>query len=255
MNGSRLIGCGAAWLLGVACHLNERALCPGSVYLFLVVGGLLAWLVGLRWRPAWPLLLAGALAMGVGASGWRAGERLADRLPSELEGEDLVVTGVVDGLPQGGPSGVRFRFEVGRALWRDQPVQVPALLSLGWYKGFGDATPLLSGPMAGLRAGQAWRFTVRLRKPHGNLNPHGFDHELHLFEQGVRATGYVRVGPSSAPVMLDPAAAHPVDRWRQHVRDAIHAEVGDERAAGVLSALAVGDQSAIVWNDIKDIYC
>ena len=36
---------------------------------------------------------------------------------------------------------------------------------------------------------------MRLRRPHGNLNPNGFDYELLLFEQGVRATGYVRDGP------------------------------------------------------------
>jgi competence protein ComEC len=33
---------------------------------------------------------------------------------------------------------------------------------------------------------------VRLKRPHGNLNPHGFDYEAWLFERGIRATGYVR---------------------------------------------------------------
>jgi competence protein ComEC len=43
-----------------------------------------------------------------------------------------------------------------------------------------------------VRAGERWRFTVRLKRPHGNLNPHGFDYEAWLFERGIRATGYVR---------------------------------------------------------------
>jgi hypothetical protein len=48
----------------------------------------------------------------------------------------------------------------------------------------------------------ALALTVRLRQPHGSLNPHGFDLELWLFEQGIRAGGYVRsragdVAPSS----------------------------------------------------------
>ncbi len=97
-----------------------------------------------------------------------------------------------------------------------------------------------------MRAGQRWRFTVRLRQPHGNLNPHGFDYELNLFEQGVRATGYVRDAPAE---LLDPAAGFIVERMRQRVRDAIEASVADRRAAGVLAALAVGDQGAIERED------
>ena len=37
---------------------------------------------------------------------------------------------------------------------------------------------------------------VRLKAPHGHINPHGFDYELWLWEQGVQATGYVRAGPA-----------------------------------------------------------
>ena len=105
----------------------------------------------------------------------------------------------------------------------------------------------MSQPQRELRPGQRWRFTVRLRRPHGNLNPHGFDYELQLFEQGVRATGYVRDAPP--PQLLDEAAGFPVERLRQRVRDAIYAAVADRRAAGVLAALAVGDQGAIERED------
>ena len=250
MDGSRLIGCGAAWLLGVGWHLQERTLWPWWAYVALCVAGGLAGIIGARWwRRAWPLLWMGVLLMAVGASGCRASLRLADGLPADMEGADIVVTGVVSGLPQSGPAGLRFRFEVTRAESQGRAVQVPALLSLGWYKGFGADQAPMTGPMATLRAGQAWRFTVRLRRPHGNVNPHGFDHELSLFEQGVRATGYVRSTPSDVPVLIDPVAAHPVDRWRQQVRDRVFAQVGEGRAGGVLAALTVGDQSAIDRDD------
>jgi competence protein ComEC len=46
-------------------------------------------------------------------------------------------------------------------------------------------------------------------------------------------------------VRLDAAAGHPVERLRQRVRDGIFASVPDARAAGVLAALAVGDQGSI----------
>ena len=43
--------------------------------------------------------------------------------------------------------------------------------------------------------------------------------------------------------------AHPVERARQSVRDAILLRVPDAQAAGVLAALAVGDQAAIERDD------
>ena len=121
-------------------------------------------------------------------------------------------------------------------------MRVPALLAVGWYAGLHEDAAF-NQPRSELRAGQRWRFTLRLRQPHGNLNPHGFDYELSLFEQGVRATGYVRDAPP--PELLHRAAGFPVERLRQRVRDAIEASVPDRRAAGVLAALAVGDQGAI----------
>jgi competence protein ComEC len=166
-------------------------------------------------------------------------------LAPALEGRDLVVVGTVASLPQQGASGLRFRFESSRRCKAARRCRCRSRVALGWYKGFHeDAT--LSEPQRALRAGQRWRFVVRLRQPHGSLNPHGTDYELSLFEQGVRATGYVRDGPAE---LLDPAAGFIVERGRQRVRDAIEASVADRRAAGVLAALAVGDQGAIDRDD------
>jgi len=183
-----------------------------------------------------------ALALGFAVSGWHASVRLADSLPPELEGHDIVVTGVVASLPQQGPSGLRFRFAIDEG---GAPTGVPPLLALGWYAGFHEDAALVQ-PRAALRAGQRWRFTVRLRRPHGNLNPNGFDYELALLEQGVRATGYVRDAPAT---LLDAGAGFPVERLRQRARDAIYAHVADRRVAGVLAALAICDQGAIERDD------
>jgi competence protein ComEC len=243
--GWRLAGLALAWLAGVALHLQAPVLLPAGVYgatLGLAVLGLgAAW----RWRRAFVAALLGAALLGWGASGWRASMRLADVLPVALEGQDLVVTGVVASLPQQGPSGLRFRFAVDDASLKGRAVTLPPVVSLGWYKGFHEDA-VLSQPQSELRAGQRWRFTVRLRQPHGNVNPHGFDYELYLFEQGVRAVGYVRDAPA---LRLDPAAGYPIERLRQRVRDAIDTQVADRRAAGVLAALAVGDQGAIERED------
>ena len=190
------------------------------------------------------LLVCGAALGGFGAAGLQAGTRLAHTLPPDLEGRDVVVTGTVASLPQRLPNGLRFRFDV-EADPRSTEALPPKLM-LGWYAGFDDDATL-SQPQRQLRAGQRWRLSVRLRQPHGNLNPNGFDYELRLFEQGVRATGYVRDAP--APQLLGDAPGLRIDAWRQRIREAIDRVVGDRRAAGVLAALAIGDQGAIDRTD------
>ena len=102
-----------------------------------------------------------------------------------------------------GPDGLRFRFEVdpsrGARGRRAAAAHRPRLVRrLPRGRGARRSRSASCAP------GQRWRFTVRLRRPHGNLNPHGFDYELLLFEQGVRATGYVRDAPP--PQLLERGA-------------------------------------------------
>jgi competence protein ComEC len=243
--GWRLAALLLAWLAGVALQLQQPALFAGGVYAALAAVGLICAALVPR-RPRWFGLTAiGVAALAFGIAGGHASLRLGERLPAELEGRDLVLVGVVGSLPQSGSAGLRFLFTVEQATLQGTPVSVPPRISLGWYKGFHEDA-VLSQPQSELRAGQRWRFAVRLRQPHGNLNPHGFDYELQLFERGVRATGYVRDAPAER---LSEAAGHPVERWRQRVRDAIEAKVVEPRASGVLAALAVGDQAAIERED------
>jgi competence protein ComEC len=234
-----------AVLLGVLVQVQQPELWPPVVHggLIAAAGVLLALLHRL---PSPAATAVGALALALGAAGstaWRAELRLADALPAALEGQDLQLTGVVARLPQSNLIGTRFVLEVESALHQGRPVAVPPLVSLGWYRG-PDADALLLGPDA-LRAGQRWRLPVRLRQPHGNLNPHGFDVELWLFEQGLRATGYVRSRSGDRAERLADRAGHPVERLRQDLRDRIDASVPNAAAAGVLAALAIGDQGAI----------
>jgi competence protein ComEC len=87
---------------------------------------------------------------------------------------------------------------------------------------------------------------VRLKAPHGHINPHGFDHELWLWEQGLQATGYVRHGAKDVPPeWLGSSWQYPVARLRQAARALVDAQVQDRAMAGVVSALLLGDQAAI----------
>jgi competence protein ComEC len=236
-----------AWLGGIGLQLHDRELAaPGWYAAALGVGICAAALAGLvRHRAASAIVLAGMVAAGYGHAGRLATGLLAQALPAALEGDDLDVTGVVATLPQRVPSGVRFRLEVEEARRRGEPVVLPPLVAVAWYASRDDDAALLPQQRE-LGAGQRWRFLLRLRQPHALFNPYAFDTELMLFEQGVRATGTVRDAPAR---LIDAAAGHPVERARQHVRDAIDAAVADPRSAGVLAALAVGDQSAIERED------
>jgi competence protein ComEC len=249
-SGGRIAALMLAWLAGVASQLHERSLQPWSAYVVACAAAALLFAAAWSWRRfAWRgvvLAVAAAALAGFSVSGWQATSRLRDALQPELEGRDLVVSGIVASLPQQGPAGLRFQFAIDAEARRGESAGLPQLIALGWYSGFHEDAALTQ-PQRELRAGQRWRFTVRLRRPHGNLNPNGFDYELNLFEQGVRATGYVRDAPP--PLLLAEAAGFPVERLRQRVRDAIYINVADRRAAGVLAALAVGDQSAIERDD------
>ncbi|WP_235582347.1 DNA internalization-related competence protein ComEC/Rec2 [Rhizobacter sp. Root1221] len=237
----------AAWLAGVLAHLQLRELpAAGGVLAVVAAGAALAVTAIRRRRVGWACVAA--MLLGFGLSAGQALHRLAQALPIHLESEDLVLDGTVAAMTQVLDNGLRFRFDVRTAHWNGAPVDVPPHVLLGWYAGFGGrATP--GGPPPDFRAGDRWRFTVRLRRPHGLRNPNGFDQELHLFEQGLRAVGSVKPGSGAAPERLGTGWAHPVERARQHVRDTLFATVPGPREAGVLAALAVGDQSAIDRHD------
>ena len=254
-----------ALVLGTALQLQQATLWAGAVY----AGGTglaLLLLLGQALRPValglrTLVVVMGMALLGFALTGWRASSFLEQALSPTLEGRDITVVGVVTAMPQRHEGGLRFRLAVERAQWNGQVVQLPARLDLGWYKavrgGSGPVDEAQRAP-ATLTAGDRWQMTVRLKAPHGGRNPHGFDFELWLWEQGVQATGYVRAGPKNeAPQRLAQTWQHPVERVRQRVRDAIferllQGEMDDadgqrrrSRQAGVVAALVVGDQQAI----------
>jgi competence protein ComEC len=230
----------AGGVAGTALQLQQAQLWPVALYLSLLATGVLG--LGIRSRLAWALAAA---ALAFGATGGRALLFQATQLDPALEGRNLVAVGRVASLPQTGATGLRFEFVIEQATADGAPVRLPARVLLGWFQapGEGAAAP----PPPSLVAGDRWAFELRLKRPHGSLNPHGFDRERWLWERGIGATGHVRQTVRGAPPRhLGSTAWHPVDRARQALVRAIDARVSDPRAAGVIAALVVGDQSAIV---------
>ncbi len=187
-------------------------------------------------------LLAAMLCAGAAGFTYAAGVaalRLADELAFADEGRDVLVTGVIASLPAQFERGIRFEFAVEGST--PDAVHVPQRLSLAWYDG-----------AARVRPAERWRFTVRLRRPHGNLNPGGFDLEAWMLERGLRAAGYVRDSAAEAPQRVAELVMQPgplVDRARDALRDRLLRHVGERRFGSVLLALVLGDQRAIAEAD------
>jgi competence protein ComEC len=237
----------AAGVLGLQMQPELSGWAPWAV------GGALLLLPRLRWS-GWPvrlLALLGCLALGFAWAGWRAEIRLADQLGADWEGRDVEVVGVIAGLPQDFSHGTRFEFDVksmSTAPDRKYPwgaaAIVPERIMLSWYQGRRDDEQFERLPV---RPGERWRFTVRLKRPHGNANPGGFDYEAWLLERNIRATGYIRPNP---PQRLDDMVWQPdyaIERLRHAIRVSFARILPSETYpwAGVLVALTIGDQRAI----------
>src|SRR5207237_1110519 len=133
---------------------------------------------------------------------------------------------------------VRFEFDV------ESGAGLPKKLLLSWYRTAGqEDAPAVSA--AAVHPGERWSFTVRLRRPHGLVNPHGFDYEAWLLERGIGATGYVRTRSEPRRMGWRNSPLDWVEKAREAVRDRFNAVLGATPAAGILAALAVGDQRAI----------
>ncbi|MCE3606323.1 DNA internalization-related competence protein ComEC/Rec2 [Massilia sp. P8910] len=186
------------------------------------------------------LAMAGALS-GFCWAALAAHLALAPALAKAGEGRDITVVGIVDSLPFRFDDGVRFNFKVERVL--GEPVVVPPRVSLAWYAGYRDAAQSIGD----VQPGERWQLVVRLQRPHGNMNPYGFDYEAWLLEQGVRATGYVR--PEGGTTRrLDGfvfSLSNLVEHCRATLRERILRALPGKEYAGVIVALVVGDQRAI----------
>ncbi len=224
---------GAAWL-------QMQAALPPLAWLLAVFGVVPVWLMTRRWlRPA----LRGMAALPFGAvigfcwAACLAHHALAPQLALDDEGEDIQIVGTIDNLPYRFSQGVRFNFAVERPTER-----VPPKIALSWYAGYRDQV----AEVPDVQPGERWQLTVRLQRPHGNANPYTFDYEAWLLEQGLRATGYVRVVRDNQ--RLDRfvlSAGNVIERSRAALRQRILDALPGKPYAGVIVALVVGDQRGI----------
>ena len=245
-------------LLGFASGvglLQTRAELPGALHSALLLAALLlAAVLARRMEREWARVLARIASGAITGFLWAAllaAQYLAEELPAALEGQELAVTGVVANLPYRFERGLRFQFAVEQAAGPDGGApRLPSRIALSWYD---DPRSGLSAPA--LRPGERWKLSVKLKRPHGNANPGGFDYEAWLLEQGVRATGSVRgFGGDGGNARLDAFVFSPgavVERCRGWLRQRMAAVLAGQHYAGVIIALVIGDQRDIGQDDWK----
>ncbi|MDR2625573.1 MAG: DNA internalization-related competence protein ComEC/Rec2 [Zoogloeaceae bacterium] len=248
-----------AFLLAFAagvCFLQTRADLPQAAWLWIFsgLGGFFLLRLSVHLRPSlrggalFFLTLCAGCAAGYGWAAWRAELRLADELPVAWEGQDVRLVGVVASLPVRFERGVRFVLRVEQVLTPE--ARIPSQLWLSFYTQGWRAGEI--NPYPPPRAGERHEFTVRLKRPHGRVNPYDMDYEAWLLERNLRATGYVRNDP--APVFRGASAWPPmlgVHRLREAVRDHFLRTLEGKPYGGILTALAIGDQNSISrtqWN-------
>ncbi|WP_247682346.1 ComEC/Rec2 family competence protein, partial [Burkholderia sp. Tr-862] len=244
-----------AFALGVVV-LQRQAALPGAsgwvigAAVLAGCGALLAWCARRRRTRAivalrWMLCASAACAIGFGYAAARAEWRLRDSLPVEREGRDIGVTGVIRGLPVIDDTGARLLLAVES---NDAGLaRFPPVIRLSW-RTYG--TPAARDAIPDLRAAQRWRLVVRLKRPHAEANPGVRDSEAAWLAAGIRAIGYV-VAPERAE-LLDARAAGwraSIDRLRDVLRTRIGDALDNARHRGIVTALAVGDQSGIGDDD------
>ncbi len=182
-----------------------------------------------RW--AWPLVAA---VFGLFWAHAQVCEVLCAPFPESLVKTTLIAEGQVASLPDQRDDSVRFLFRIDRLTLDGVPQAFQGLARVSWYR---QPPPL--------RAGERWRLALRLKPPHGFVNPGGFDYERWLFQQGISATGHVRDDAANARLAVGPGA-YWLTRWRQQLRDRLDAALSDEGPARALvQALVLGDRGGL----------
>ena len=213
-----------SFLLGILAVQSFAALPDLEIFLWLILpAGLFFWKSATR---VLAFFIFGGLWLGI-----QANFRLADELPVALEGRDLQVTGFVKNLPDVKARRTRFVFKVTSFDRKKYGGSVPKTIQLSWYQNRPD-----------IRVGQLWQLTVRLKRPHGLMNPGGFDYESWLFQRGIRATGYVREKEKNN-LLSQQLTLAPLAMPRQWVFDRLSESADKLNNKGTIMALALGYKS------------
>jgi competence protein ComEC len=212
------LACGAAVLAWVGAAAGSRSPLLGAIAAAAATG--VAALARRRW---WAVagLLVGAAALSGALSAARESAVLEAALPSGR----VVVAGVAadDPVPEG--DGERF------------VLRPTHLLGEGGWEAWSGPRIMVSGPAAGLAAGERVRVS-------GTLRPAGFQTRSGPVAGRLQARQVARLGPAEDPLFLTG------NLLRRRVLQGV-APFGDRPAAGLLLGFLIGDTSGLPDSDYE----
>jgi len=156
----------------------------------------------------------------------------SNQLARSLESQEILIIGRVIDLPTQDARSIKFLLKVEEVITPINNLAFPTKIRLSWYD---------RGKQ--VRSGEKWQFLVKLKRPHGLLNPYGFDYEKWLFQQKIGATGYVR--QSAENKQITEPARWTVGYWRESLKNYLEGVLDGHQHVGVIKALVLGDRSDI----------
>jgi competence protein ComEC len=220
-----MIKVACAFLAGVLALQYLPELPPWYCYT-----GVFAASLALRWRPVW---LPAVFLTGFFWAAYHAQRTLDALLDARFEGRTVLVQGTVADLPDRLPNrSIRFLFHADRLDAGNGWNTFAGKFRLSWYQT--REIPVL---------GDHWQLAVRLKRPHGNANPGGFDYERWLFQQGISATGYVRDDRRNR--RLEGRSWSLTDGMRKTIAAWFNAREHAPPGLVLIRALTIGDAGAI----------
>ena len=196
------------------------------------------------------LIATGAFLFGICWASGFAMWRMSDTLPHAWEQKTITIVGVVASLPETTEHGVRFQFDVENVTTPN--AIVPRHISLSQYTNSQYDVKQVSTfeTLTQFHAGERWQLAVRLKRPHGTQNPHGFDFESWALSENIRATGSIKT--KAGLKKLKDFVWKPkyiVEHLREKVQQRINKVFGDKPYSGIIQALVIGDDSQIAAVD------
>ena len=169
-------------------------------------------------------------------------------LPDDLQGKDILVTGVIASIPLKDSRKRRFEFDIETLEHNKKLLPSIGKVRISWYSKYSRGNKNQYRNKIKLKAGQRWQFWLRLKQPHGFMNPAGFDYEGWLYSKKIRATGYVRINAKKkqlAKIIDEEASGYNMLILRQNLYDGLSSFTSKTNYTGILIALAMGERTGI----------
>ena len=241
-----------AGALGFVCGvwlLQQSSVLPAHYFFLLPLLALCAiW----RWHRRLPkgwrsfAYFVLALLLGYAYAAVRAEWRMQDRLDAQWQGRPIQIIGVVACLPQYHADAIRFEFDVERTL--TSGVKVPSHIALTQYLQSQYSQQKTLAPLD-LHAGQRWQLSVRLKRPHGVLNPYGRDTEAWAIAHDIGAHGSLLNVPQHLLKDMVWRPTYLLHAGRERIAQRMQSVLSQQPYLPVLKALSIGDDSAIDSDD------